>query len=37
MADLYYRLVKENKRDITSVPEQFRSEVQAKLNVETNN
>lgn len=34
MADLYYRLVKEEKRTIEEVPEKYRSEVQAKIDAE---
>ncbi|MBH0166284.1 ASCH domain-containing protein [Fictibacillus sp. 7GRE50] len=34
MVDLYYRLVKEDKRTIEEVPEKYRAEVQAKLDAE---
>lgn len=37
MVELYYKLVTEGKRTIEQVPEQFRSEVQAKLDAETIN
>lgn len=37
MADLYYRLVIENKRSIEDVPERFREEVQAKLDADVTN
>ncbi|MEK6452626.1 CD1375 family protein [Caldifermentibacillus hisashii] len=37
MVELYYRLVKEGKRQIEDVPEQYRLEVQAKLDAETSN
>lgn len=31
MIELYYRLVRENKRTIEQVPEKYRTEVQALL------
>jgi len=37
MVDLYVRLINENKREITDIPERYRAEVQAKLDGQNTN
>lgn len=37
MIDLYVRLVESGKRTLDEVPEEYRAEVKAKVNVQTAN